>query len=178
MLGEVDAARVTANLWGLRWAKLVANTMTSGFSAICDIGLKQLFGDPRCQRLMIQLAAEAIRVGQAQNYDIEDIFGLDSEVWLQAELGAVDALNAALIVFGKQHALVTSQAVSGSLQDLRKGKPTEVNFMNGLVASEGSELGVPTPLHAAVSERLRAIEQGLEERGPHHLNALADLYLR
>ena len=172
MLGRVDATCVTANLWGLRWAKLVANTMTSGLSAVCDMGLKQLFADPRCRRLMIQLAAEAIRVGAALKYETEEIFGLAPDVWLQADAGSQAALDAVTAVFQHQQNLVTDEAASGSLQDLRKGKPTEVDFMNGFVAAKGMEQGVPTPLHTAVCGLLREIEQGKAHRGARHLRML------
>src|SRR5690606_33250703 len=68
MLSQVDTTKATDNLWGLRWSKLVANTMTSGFSAVCGYGLKQTFGDPLCCRIMLRLAAEAIQVGEALGY--------------------------------------------------------------------------------------------------------------
>jgi 2-dehydropantoate 2-reductase len=175
MLSSVDTAKATDNLWGMRWAKLVANSMTSGFSAVCGIGLKQAFGDLACRRIMIRLAAEAISVGAALDYATEEIFGLSPELWSQADAGEEPAYSEAMATLLAQSKLVTEDAVSGTTQDLRKGKRTEVEFMNGFVALKGGELGVSTPMHAEVARILRRIEEGLESAGGDHLQRLREM---
>lgn len=175
MLSHVDATKATDNLMGLRWSKLVANTMTSGFSAVCGLGLKQVFGDPLCCRVMTGLAAEAIRVGASLGYATEDIFGLSPQVWLKASDGEMDALENVAGVMRVQHGLLTESAVSGTYQDLGKGKPTEVDFMNGFVAAKAAECGASAPLHAEVAAVLRRIEQGKDTPGSAHLQSLGRL---
>ena len=50
------------------------------------------------------------------------------------------------------------------LQDLDAGRATEVDVVNGGVASEGRELGIPTPRNDEVVELVHAMERG--ERAP------------
>ncbi|CAM3863323.1 ketopantoate reductase family protein [Bordetella tumulicola] len=175
MLSQVDTTKATDNLWGLRWSKLVANTMTSGFSAVCGLGLKQVFGDPACCRIMLRLAAEAIEVGAALGYATEDVFGLAPDVWLQANACDPAALEEVTTVMRTQFETVTEDAISGTLQDLKKGKQTEVEFMNGFVAAKGTDVGVATPMHAEVAGILRCIEAGQNMSGECHLRALEGL---
>ena len=175
LLSEVDSTLATDNLLGLRWSKLVANTMTSGFSAVIGLGLKEVFGDRVCCRVMLRLAAEAIEVGAASGYATEAIFGRAPDVWLQANAGDAEALGEVASAMRIQYEVVTEGAVSGTLQDLRKGKRTEVAFMNGFVATQGAALGVATPMHAEVASMLRRMEEGRDMPGKHHLRVFEDL---
>ena len=50
--------------------------------------------------------------------------------------------------------------MSGTLQDLSKGRPTEVDFFNGYVAREGERLGRPAPTHARLAALIAAAERG------------------
>src|SRR4026207_1777612 len=43
------------------------------------------------------------------------------------------------------------------LQDVMRGRRTEVDYLNGYVANEGRRLGVPAPLNAAGVEGFRAL---------------------
>ena len=50
--------------------------------------------------------------------------------------------------------------MSGTLQDLRKGRPTEVDYLNGYVAREGRRAGVAAPAHETVAKWIREVERG------------------
>ena len=50
--------------------------------------------------------------------------------------------------------------LSGTLQDLLKGRRTEVDYFNGYVAEQGTGHGVPAPTHAALASCLRRMEAG------------------
>lgn len=41
------------------------------------------------------------------------------------------------------------------LQDLQRGRPTEIDFLNGAVASRGAALGIPTPVNATLARLIR-----------------------
>ena len=53
--------------------------------------------------------------------------------------------------------------VSSTCQDLRRGKPTEIDHLNGVVVREGDRLGVPVPLNRALLALVKALE--LKRRG-------------
>jgi 2-dehydropantoate 2-reductase len=53
-----------------------------------------------------------------------------------------------------------------------KGRRTEIDFINGLVAAKGQEVGVPAPTHARLTELVKRIERGDIEPGP---GAIANL---
>ena len=46
------------------------------------------------------------------------------------------------------------------LQDIEKGKLTEVDAINGAVSAYGRKVGVPTPINDRVVELIHRIERG------------------
>jgi 2-dehydropantoate 2-reductase len=59
------------------------------------------------------------------------------------------------------------------LQDLRKRRRPEIDYINGYVVREGARLGVATPVNAAVTALLQAVALGDQPRGPAQLERLA-----
>ena len=60
----------------------------------------------------------------------------------------------------------TSVASSSMLQDIRYGRQTEVDAINGAVARLGAELGVPTPVNPLLTTLVPNRERGVRREGP------------
>src|SRR5439155_978843 len=54
-------------------------------------------------------------------------------------------------------------------QDVAKGRPTEIDSMNGLVVDKGREKGIPTPVSAAVVETVREIDRRERKQSPENI---------
>ena len=172
LLRDVDSAKVTTNLWGERWSKLVANTMTTGLCGIAGLSLNELAERESTRRVQIKLAAEAIRIGLALGFTLEPIRGMAAPRWVAAAGGdamALAAAEAALLAGSRRR---TGEGRSGTAQDLAKGRRTEIDFMNGYVAAKGVEAGLPAPTHAAVTALVKRIEMGELEPSPDLMEAL------
>ena len=171
LLGLVDSAKATTNLWGERWGKLVANTMTTGVSGVTGMSLMDVIKDVSLRPLLVRLGAEAIRIGHAQGYAIEPVRRLESTVWLDADRGDRAALVQVNDAFGVELERMTDAGFSGTAQDLRKNRRTEIDYMNGYVARQGQEIGIPAPTHAALTALVHRMERG--ELAPHRTSVSA-----
>lgn len=160
LLGLVDQAEVTTDLWTVRWGKLCANAMTTGLSGLTGMSLKAVYTSEATRRIAVTLASEALAVGAALGFESPTIFGLPGEVWGAAATGDEPALVRAMKAMRDQAATMTEGGMSGTLQDLRRQRPTEVEFFNGFIAREGERLGVPAPTHARVAALIRKVESG------------------
>jgi 2-dehydropantoate 2-reductase len=49
---------------------------------------------------------------------------------------------------------------SSLLQSLERGRPTEIDYLNGYICAKGRELGIHTPLNDAVVAMIKEIEAG------------------
>ena len=166
LLTAIDSAKATSNLWGERWTKLVINASGNGVSALTGLGNKEMTLSPEIRRLRIQLSGEAIAVGQALGFSLEPILGLpagvsraaaegDSAAYEQVEKKMLDGL-----------ARMTDEGRPSTGQDILKGRRTEIDFLNGLVADKGDEAGVPAPTHRAVVQVVKEVERGERQPSP------------
>jgi len=57
-------------------------------------------------------------------------------------------------------------------QDMQKGRRTEIEFLNGLVAREGERLGVPARAHATLTDIVKRVERGELKPDPNHITDL------
>src|SRR3954449_11723551 len=151
LVGYADSAKVTENLWGERWSKLVTNAMGNGLSASTGLVSRDVLADDRLRRFTARLGAEGIRVGQALGYTLEEIHHIDPEVIARAGEG-----DAAARQEYDEHRLAEARKPGGGAhrpsmgQDMVKGRRTEIEFLNGFVCDKAKDVGIATPANAAL----------------------------
>ena len=166
MLSAVDSAKTTTNLWGERWSKLTANSMRNGVSASTGLGTRGMVELETTRRLSIRLAGEAIRGGHALGYNLESLRSQPSDKWVAAAEGdaaALEEIEGAMLASIKR---TTDAGRPSTGQDIVKGRRTEIDFINGLVAAKGAEVGVPAPTHVALTDVVKRVERGDIEPSP------------
>jgi 2-dehydropantoate 2-reductase len=55
--------------------------------------------------------------------------------------------------------------MSSTAQDLARGKPSEIDFLNGYVVRKGAELGIATPTNQALQVMVKLAQRGKELSG-------------
>jgi len=171
----IDSSKPTTNLWGERWAKLVQNGMGNGVSAATGLSSADCGRNDAIRRLQIRLAGEGIRVGQALGYQMEKIRGLDPERIALANEGdaaAMKEVDAALLPKAGANPRADIQRPSMA-QDIRKGRRTEIEAMNGFIARKGAECGVPAPANEKLTGIVTKVERGELRPAPGLLDARA-----
>jgi 2-dehydropantoate 2-reductase len=157
MLKVVDGALATDNLWGERWSKLCANSMGNPVQAMSGLGSNDIMSSEVGRTLTIHIAAESTRVGLALGYTIPKINGASAEQWAAADKRQT---------WEELDRMLTPATAGGRnwrasmAQDVAKGRPTEIDHMNGYVVEKGREKGVPTPVSAAVVEMMHEVDGG------------------
>lgn len=158
----VDTAKLTSNLPGERWSKLTQNAMASGISPLANVSLKELFDDPDYERVLVQIGCEGIRVGQALGLRLENICAIAPESWLAAQESeaAYGAVHHALAPWRSG---MNQDVVASSLHDIRRGRRTEIQSINGAIVSCGRELGIATPLNRRLTDEVLRAERRAPE---------------
>ena len=160
LLSLIDSCKTTSNLWGERWSKLVANAMRNGLSAATGMSSNACDREPITRWLCIRTAAEAVSVGLAQGYQLEIIYKVPPERWLAAANngGAARRELEAEMEASAENRAETMRPSMG--QDIFKGRRTEIDFINGLVAERGAEFGIATPANLAMVDAVKRVEHG------------------
>ncbi len=170
ILSAAGKTELTTNLWGARWAKLVFNCIVAPVCALAGIGPARLTEAPERVRVCLALGREALLVGQAQGYHMEPVFGLS----MPEAAASPEALVSHLVKASRAEG---REARSFFHQDILKGRRTEVDYINGLVARKGRESGVPTPMNAAAVTMVKRLERGEMGPAPENVAALERLAL-
>jgi 2-dehydropantoate 2-reductase len=154
VLQAVGETKVMDNLIGIRWNKVLQNSCFSGMSAALNCTFGDVLANPKAMECLAHIADEVIKVCHAQGYRMVEAFGEDFES-LELKTGDDVAGKMALYhrVWGPHVKLKASM-----LQDLEKGKKTEINYINGIVCDKGREFGVPTPFNDKVVELVMEAE--------------------
>ncbi|MDP3694407.1 ketopantoate reductase family protein [Bradyrhizobium sp.] len=172
LVGTADSAMVTSNLWGERWSKLVANAMGNGLSACTGLPGGEILQSEPIRRFSTRLGSEAIRVGQAHGYQLEEILHLPPETIARAGEGdeeATRACDAQRFEDGKRTAAGQRPSMG---QDMEKGRRTEIEFLNGLVVREGEKVGLSCIANAALTDIVKRVERGELKPDPRHITEL------
>jgi len=131
---------VSDNVDGELWAKLVVNCAYNAISAITQLPYGRFIDGEGVRELMRSVVEETLAVAKAS--------GIRMAPDLLAKTYQIASLMPA------QH--------SSTAQDLARGKPTEIDHLNGFVVRRGEALGIATPANRA----LHALVKLLESKAP------------
>jgi 2-dehydropantoate 2-reductase len=124
------------NVVGALWGKLLLNCGYNAISAITDLPYGRMVTLPGIAQTVHDAVVECLAVARALEVTIPgDVFAAVAHI-----------------------ATSMPAQVSSTCQDLRRGKPTEIDHLNGTIVREGERLGIPTPLNRALQALVKALE--------------------
>ena len=162
MLGGIDSAKATTNLWGERWSKLCQNGMKNGVSAATGLSNTTMDTYAEIRDFSIRLGGQAVRIGQAHGFTLEKVSGFAPELLERAAYGdkaAYEEVDAKMLQ-AAQNSGRNSDGRPSMGQDMLKGRRTEITFMNGFIADKGAEIDIAAPAHVALTEIVLKVERG------------------
>ncbi len=125
------------DLQGILWGKLVANTAINPLTALFDVPNGALLERPDLWAAAREVALETAAVARAQGISLP----FEDPAAFVAEVCRRTAANS-----------------SSMRQDIQRGRPTEIDALNGAVATIGRRVGVPAPLNEALWRWVKAVE--------------------
>ena len=171
MLDTVYPTRITDNIMGELYSKLIINACINSLGVIGGVKLGQLLASKNARQIFVELMYEAMAVAEAMNIKVAPGGGgkLDYYKLLESRGRIADLKRSLMIrIIGFKYRRIKSS----SLQSLERGRRTEIDYLNGYICEKGKTLGVPTPLNDAVRTMVLAIENG---KKPMSLNNLSEL---
>ena len=157
LLEHMGTVEVEENFIGTRWSKLLINAAFSGMSAVLGCTFGEAAGPKESRRIVQKLIKECIDVCRAGGIRIEPVQGKDIVKLLDYSNPLKRAFAFMIIpVAIRKHAKLKASM----LQDIEKGKLTEVDAINGAVSDYGRMVGCPTPANDKVVEIIHRIEKG------------------
>jgi len=120
------------------WTKLAMNCGYNALSALCRARYQRLVTAEPSRVLMRRIVEELVAVGRG------DGVALEFDVVLKQVMDLAAGFPT---------------AISSTGQDIAKGRPTEIDDLNGYVVRRGRALGVPTPINEALQLMVKVLEE-------------------
>lgn len=130
------AAQVSADVEARLWGKAVVNAAINPLTALWRVANGELLARPERRRLLAGLACEAAATAWARGVALPFA---DPVAYVESVCEATAANR------------------SSMLQDVERGRPTEIDSISGVVAAEARRLGVAAPLTEAVWRLVQAL---------------------
>jgi 2-dehydropantoate 2-reductase len=159
LLGGVMPTSVEANFVGAQWTKLVINQINA-LPAITGLSAQEVIGIPSLRRIMTLSMRENVRVGMAVGIRFADVQGL-TDARLRAFARAPLAIAQTLPLLLKRRMGATPNPGS-TQQSIRRGAPTEIDYLNGAVVTAAAGAGLDAPVNAALTELVHQVERSHE----------------
>jgi 2-dehydropantoate 2-reductase len=155
-LGQGVEVRVTPNMRGAIWSKLLLNCSVTTIGAVAGQTMREYISLSAGRELFIRAYDEALSVALASgtqpermivdpippNWNGQSVPDEAYEAWLAQVLNGYGDLKPSM------------------LQDFERGRTTEIDFINGYVVDLGRKFGVATPANAAIVKIVHAITRG------------------
>lgn len=133
--------RISDNIDGELWTKLIANCALNAISALGQTRYGAIAGYSEARRLMRTAVEEVFAVASAAG------------VVLPGIPDAQAAIASAMRIAEQMPDMLSSTA-----QDINRRKATEIDSLNGYIARRGAELGVATPVNHALFTLVKLLE--------------------
>ena len=117
------------------WRKLIYNCVINPITAITGSEVGDI-ADPRLDPLKQLVIDECLAVARTEGVSFQ-----------------IDFLSTIAEVFG------ASRTIASMRQDLMRGRPTEIDHMNGAVAALGRRAGIACPVNAALTAIITAMDR-------------------
>jgi len=126
--------RTTDNVWDIIWHKLLVNVGINAVTALLEIQNRWIAEDQEARQLCTEAVLEAADIASTQGVSVP-------------ESPADEVLNVAR---------ATSRNSSSMLQDIQKGKPTEIDAMNGAIAALGDKVNIQVPVNKTLTRLVKS----------------------
>lgn len=157
----LGGVRIVDDIWPERWAKLILNSMSNGLAGLTGLMSNALWSDAQVLDVIVALGHETALVAAADGVEVAPVLGrISHRLWLDASSKSNDAWAEIIAIMREVSTERTGSKSNRAslLQDVLKGRRTEIAYLNGWVCSKGALLGVDTPAHAMLVDEVQPIE--------------------
>lgn len=164
MLEKVCNVKISNNIHGALFSKLIINSCITTLGAISGMYLGEMLNLSIARTIFLHVFTEAVQVANACQAKLEKIAGkIDPYKFALTEKELNSSFSFSLL---KKHLMIQliglkyKRLKSSSLQSLERGKPTEIDFLNGYIVNKARQFEIPVPVNEKLVAMVKAIEAG------------------
>ncbi len=135
--------RISPSIEADQWTKMLMNCAGNAVTAIAQTSFAHAARNLQTREVMRGVIDECVAVARASGVQLPEID------WTEK---------------GVKNAETLGEATSSTAQDIARGKPTEIDSLNGYIVRRGKDLGVPVPINLTLYALVKLIEESAAKR--------------
>lgn len=156
VVGDALPVELTDDITGAQWTKLLINHVNA-LPAITGLSVQETVADAGLRRILTASMRETVGIARRIGVRFGKVQGVSGAV-----LGLVGVLPLAI---GEQFPRLLARRMgpvpnpASTLQSIRRGQLTEIEYLNGAVVHAAAEHGLLAPVNAAIVELVHEVER-------------------
>jgi 2-dehydropantoate 2-reductase len=171
LLDKAVPTRLSANIAGAHWTKLIVN-QNNALPAATGLSIQEVNRHPALRRLSVLMMREGVEAIAAAGIKLASLPRLPAAA-VMAVLRLPLPIASRLLRLSSL-SLGRTPALGSTLQSVRRGEKTEIDYLNGEVVALGKRIGRPTPYNATVVDLVHQVEATGRFLTPEEVTAAVD----
>ena len=156
VLADALPTVVLPNFRGAQWSKLIINQVNA-LPAITGLSVQQVIAIGPLRRIMTASIRENARIGLASRVRFEKLQGLTQAIVRFASIAPLWLGQLLPMLMARRIGAVPNPG--STLQSIRRGQTTEIDYLNGAVVRAAEAIGRTAPVNAAMVRLVHEVEQ-------------------
>jgi 2-dehydropantoate 2-reductase len=146
---------VSEDIRGAHWTKLLWN-LNNAVPAVTGLSIQEGNQYPQIRELNINLMKEGLEVIKLAGIKTAPVPGIPLS--LMKAMVKMPLQISSFIVKSKTKSLGKTPILTSTLQSIRRGRSTEIDYLNGEIVNLGKKKGIPTPVNSLIVELVHQVE--------------------
>lgn len=170
LLKTLARTEISENILGVQWSKLFINAMSNALDGMTGLPMGEYTQHRGLRRIGVLILKEALQLVGKADVHLESLPGIPLSVFK-----AMISLPLPIATWLLRYAMSSrgnDEIITSTLQSLRRGKKTEIDYLNGEFVRLGRQIGYPTPYNAKVVELIHEVEHSGSFYTPEELSKI------
>jgi 2-dehydropantoate 2-reductase len=156
ILSNLVKTEICDNIIGALWTKILINSMSNALDTMTGLKLSQYKKYIGIRKIGVKILREAFSVANKAEITLMPLPGIPLKLFkviIRLPIGISSFFLGLALSSSKDKEIITS-----TLQSIKRGKTTEIDYLNGEIVELGRKMNLPTPYNSKVVELVHQIE--------------------
>ena len=154
VLNRAVPTKISDNIHGAHWTKLLVNNVANGLEAMTGLPVRECLRYPGLRTIGTLTLQEGYQAIDRSGLRLAPLPGVPAPA-----LMLIIRSPLPLAAWVLRRSMGSLKTLSSTLQSLRRGRPTEIEYLNGEIVRLGSQIGMATPCNSTVVAVVQEVER-------------------
>lgn len=155
VLNKAIPVQITKDIHCAHWTKLIVN-LNNAIPAITGLSVQEIGSHPKLRKLSYFVLKEGLDITKFASIKLCNLQGVP--IVILKKIFNMSSFIATMVIGNMMKTIGTAPVLGSTLQSIKRGKNTEIDYLNGEIVALGKKLGIPTPYNTTVVNMVHQVE--------------------